>query len=89
MFLVADAGGRWPHQAAAAHNRACAAAKTCLSGQVEAMAILIRQTLTVTGAPKFQELQPDGSGSGVLKFRPLKGNAAHRRHQHIGERGEP
>jgi len=44
MFVVADVEGCWPHQAAAVRNRACAVAKTCLSGEAEAMAILMRLT---------------------------------------------
>jgi len=40
------------------HNRACAVAKTSLSGEAEAMAILMRLTLTVTSAPSFKSFSP-------------------------------
>ena len=47
-------GSRKPPQAAAEHNRPCAIAKTGLSGQAEAMATLMRRTLTVTSAPRLR-----------------------------------
>ncbi len=56
--VVLTFGFRKPHQAAAWHNRVCAIAKTVLSGQAEAMATLMRRTLTVTSAPSLRSLRP-------------------------------
>ena len=54
--VVLTFGFRKPHQAAAWRNRVWAIAKTVLSGEAEAMAILMRRTLIVTSAPSFKSL---------------------------------
>ena len=77
------------YQPMALRSRACARANSSCHGQADAMAILIRRTLTRTRAPIFSSFSRMVPQVASANWRVCQADAAQGAEQHIGHRGEP